>query len=105
MMSEKMRPPKTCPVCKAVWNIQSAGRTVYECGAVYIWARNFWDYQCPYAMTAALRVGATLNPTPRELAEKALVAEAIKTYADDDWEQYARFRNAVAALLALDTTP
>ena len=71
-------PPDTCPVCLKVvertWTDPAEAR--YQCGAV--WIEGDWHKPCPHAMTAALRVGATLHPTAREQARDALVAAAVE---------------------------
>ena len=89
-MSDNVQtPPETCPVCGADVLTQGLDQE----GAVYVrdyacratWAtyrtaanpNHPWHSPCSHAMTAALRCGATLEPTPLETARAALVDAAV----------------------------
>lgn len=80
-------PPDTCPVCGAGIhetddnNAGQIDRVWLGCGATWAMYRDGsigWKEQCPHAMTACLRTGATLHPTARETAAAALVAAVVK---------------------------
>ena len=113
-------PPEKCPVCGAKnlgWRKVSAQdwRVFrYQCGANYappgtIDVGADWYKPCPHAMTAAVRCGATLEPTPLELARTALVDAAVKwlnavyevANSDSAGTEQAHFdrRNAADSLL------
>lgn len=97
--TETTTPPERCPVCGASedWRDTDDGRVnrvTYMCGAK--WAQYNasrvplsppeWVSDCCHAMTAALRCGATLEPTPLEQARAALVDAAVawwKTLTDE----------------------
>lgn len=77
-------PPETCPICGAgrkeedfQFNNGTWSRE-YACGGEWR-SQSRTDPQphfnkpCPYAMTAALRTGATLTPGPLEVARDELV--------------------------------
>lgn len=77
-MSDNMQtPPEKCPVCGAGPNgkgFENSQRIIFDCWAVF---DNGWIKPCPHAFTAALRCGATLHPTPLELARQALADAAV----------------------------
>ena len=75
-------PPERCPICgetahqvfsdrKGPW-----GRR-FACGADWL-ETGKWYAPCKYAMDAALRCGATLEPTPREVAREKVLWMAEK---------------------------
>lgn len=87
-MSEKTTntPPERCPVCDMIYDWKDTDdkgqleRVTYNCGArwqVYTNGAQGWTDECPHAMTAALRCGATLHPTALETARDELVGSAI----------------------------
>ena len=95
-MSDNVQtPPETCPVCGADVLTQGLDQE----GAVYVrdyacratWAtyrtaanpNHPWHSPCSHAMTAALRCGATLEPTPLETARAALVELATLVLTSD----------------------
>ncbi len=93
--TEKQAPPECCPICGMAedWRdfdaLGNANRVAYMCGAK--WAQYNahreplsppeWVSDCNHAMDAALRCGATLHPTAREVATAALVAAALADVA------------------------
>lgn len=97
MTTATQTPPEKCPICGMAedWRDTDEGRVTrvtYMCGAK--WAQYNahrvplsppeWVSDCSHAMTAALRVGATLEPTPLELARDALLAAFFAER--DAWE-------------------
>lgn len=82
-------PPERCPVCDWAEDHRNTknGQVIavyYNCGAR--WARYTddsvnWVAPCDHAMTAALRTGATLTPSPLELARDKLVEAAVAEQA------------------------
>jgi len=120
--TEKQAPPACCPVCGAgVYSTDdnAAGqidRVWLGCGATWAMYRDCstgWKEQCPHAMNACLRTGATLHPTAREQARDALVEagrslnfesrQILAAYSRlaragvIDKDQWAGFSNAVEA--------
>lgn len=77
-------PPERCPVCGDADQLNYQNDRVhyrtFGCGAEYhvgaAPGKN-WYRGCGWAMTAALRCGATLHPTPLEQARAALVDAAV----------------------------
>lgn len=83
--TETTTPPERCPVCGWVEDYRKTDESrvtdvYYNCGAHwvrYTHGKSDWVDHCPHAMTAALRCGATLEPTPLETARQALVDAAV----------------------------
>lgn len=50
----------------------------FVCGAYWTTMAGGWEFSCQHAMTACLRVGATLTPSPAEQARERLVAMAAE---------------------------
>ena len=81
-----MNAPEQCPVCGAAGHKSKAQPiSHFDCGAYWYWSKHDplcaeigpWWKPCPHAMTAAVRCGATLEPTPLELARQALVDASV----------------------------
>ena len=126
MTTVTQTPPERCPVCG--WEEEGRntdeGRVTnvfYMCGAMWVsysHGATEWLQPCVHAMTAALRVGATLQPTPLEQARQALVDAALRFDAEyqkfsssiyaEDWPDAAEaeFHSTARAYLALlEPTP
>lgn len=81
-------PPERCPVCDGValtdykYTNGLPMQRGYICGATWkptVGENNTnWFRLCKFVMTAALRTGATLTPSPREVARDALVESSAK---------------------------
>lgn len=78
--TEKLTPPECCPVCQSGQNVvkrQTETQRVFDCGSVWGLSEasgGIWFRDCPNAMAAAVRCGATLTGPTLPPTVAALVA-------------------------------
>lgn len=113
-ITETQTPPERCPICQMDEEARHQDGdklegVTYGCGLS--WWRGRFDRECSNAFDAALRCGATLEPTPLEQARAALV-DAAKEWQwqaqpedDRDHPEAVLYRAVDAYLAALPLEP